>query len=217
MAFGVVITAAGSGTRYSNHKKKQYELLNGVPLLIHTCRQFGSISDITEKIITSDDVEKTTSLLQSFNVESYRVVKGGETRFESVKNGVLALSRVSNVLIHDAARPNISKALIHRIMNCSGNVIPGLPITDTVKWVENNHVKKTMPREYLWAVQTPQKFDMKTIKRAYEIMVNPHSFTDEAGLIESINEPVQVIDGEVTNIKITTPDDLTTLERWLNI
>ena len=136
------------------------------------------------------------------------LVEGGKTRKESVETAVYALGEVDAVLIHDGARPNVSTALINRVLDAgksSNAVIPGLKVTDTVKWVENGTVIKTIDRNFLVRVQTPQYFELSALKNAYKQAIN--DATDEAMLLESLGINIMVVDGEEENVKITYPED----------
>lgn len=211
-SFGVVIAAAGQGKRMNSSEKKQFIELQGKPVLYHSVQLFTKIAEIKEIVIVTnrEDIKRTEELLQEFQVS---VVPGGAERQESVLLGLEALKCVEFVLIHDAARPFSSEKMIREIMNQameSGAAIPAVPVKDTIKIVDKKReVISTPPRQSLWAVQTPQAFRLSAILDVHQ-RAKKQGFlgTDDAMLMEWCGMKVKVVEGEYTNIKLTTPEDL---------
>ena len=221
MSINLIIPAGGSSNRYSTEKSKLQELINNKSILEHTISAFSKTTSITKIIIAypEKDGDWFNKIKQNFS--NVILIKGGKTRAESVLNAFSQISdtECSHVMIHDAARPNVSQQLIDRIIKTSENepaIIPGIKVTDTLKEVENNKVKNTINREQYVAVQTPQLFSYSLLKRCYESIQDIASFTDEGSLVEALNQPVHIIDGEKPNIKITHPIDLSILNILMN-
>lgn len=213
MSFGVVLAAAGMGKRMGSKEPKQFIQLDGKPILYHSVSVFHQIKEITEMIVvtSAEDIPRTQKILAEF--PNVKVVAGGSERQESVFRGLDALAHVDYVLIHDAARPFVSTDLIEMLMEqvvLKGAVIPAVPVKDTIKIVDHQReVVSTPPRESLWAVQTPQAFRLSNVLAAHQ-QANKENFlgTDDAMLMEWLGEKVFVVQGEYTNIKLTTPEDL---------
>lgn len=213
MKIGVVIAAAGSGKRMGGTVKKQFLCLKGKPVLLHTVDLFTGLEEVQEIVIVTgaEDMEQTQSLLKPY--PSIRVVPGGKERQDSVFAGLQALSDSEYVLIHDGARPFVSRSAIQRLVNTvkvRKAAILAVPVKDTIKQVnDQGMVINTPPRESLWAVQTPQAFHLPLIMDAYA-QAYEHGFygTDDASLVERFGGEVSIAMGEYTNIKITTPEDL---------
>jgi 2-C-methyl-D-erythritol 4-phosphate cytidylyltransferase len=214
-----VIPAAGSGTRMGSSRPKQFMDLCGKPMLAVTLERFQNcdLIDGIVLVVSSLDVAYCTSeIIKQYGLAKVTtVVAGGQRRQESVRKGIEAVSnRSARILIHDGVRPLVTSKLIERIINISLTsraVIPGIPIKDTLKEVDSkNNVVKTVERASLWAIQTAQIFQGQDIKAAHEkaLEENWEGITDDAFLIEKMGIPVDVVEGEETNIKITTMKDL---------
>jgi len=208
MKIGLIITAGGSGTRLNAPEGKPFVDINGKPLIVHTLEKFSTFD---EGVVTVDPDKKEhlKKILNHHNFSNFQIVEGGPTRKASVENGFNALKNVDIVMIHDAARPNVSPELINSLILHSKEksaVIPAIPVTDTLKVVKNQTVTNTLDRSHCVHVQTPQVFHYDILKKSYER--NHVEVTDEASLVESTGEKVTVIPGEQTNIKITYPIDL---------
>ena len=150
------------------------------------------------------------------------VVVGGDTRHASVAAGVAAANRDSRiVLVHDAARPLVTAGLIDKCAAAArqyGAAIAAVPVTDTLKRVTNHLIDATISREHLWSAQTPQAFRRSLLAEAITWAIDhPGSFTDEASLLEAMGEPVAIVEGAVTNLKVTHPDDIALVESLLEI
>ena len=224
MQYKVIIPASGVGTRFGGTTPKQFIKLGQPPreVLAYTIGKFHSMKQISEIVIAThrDFIPRVKKIVKqnSFTKVS-SVVAGGKTRQESVHNALKAMDCGKNdtVLVHDAVRPFITRKKIAEIlteMKRHTAVIPGLKINDTLKIVgkkasRNNYVAGTAPRDNIWRVQTPQAFRYGLLMKAYEIAAkDKFTGTDEASLIEHANFKVKIIEGERTNIKITTKDDL---------
>lgn len=216
MGVGVIVVAAGNGTRMGSSVRKPYLQLGENPILILTLKNFYNHADIKEMVLVvhQDEMERTRQLLQSHQLADITIVSGGRERQASVRAGVNALSqRVDHVMIHDGARPFVSQQLITRIIDTvkeTGAVIPAIPVKDTIKVVNATGVIANTPdRKGLWAAQTPQAFSLALLRRALdEAERRGIQGTDDASLLEELEHSVHVIEGEGINIKITTPEDL---------
>ena len=223
-----ILTAAGSGSRYSgggkSSKPKQFQLLLGKPVILHSMLAFQKCGEIDEIIISAEKnyFELIHSLAGRYKIKKLSaLVEGGKTRFESVKNAFSQIPGSKNdiVLIHDAARPNISPAFITSIIqeaSKKGNVIPALGVSETIKRAKGGVVKETLNRDELWLVQTPQAFKYANLETSYRKAGRRKDFTDEASLVESAGYKVSIIPGLRNNIKITTPEDLTLLMKIMS-
>jgi 2-C-methyl-D-erythritol 4-phosphate cytidylyltransferase len=143
----------------------------------------------------------------------WECIKGGEERQQSVQKGLKNVPDIDLVLVHDAVRPFISLEQIQRYCReaqKTGAAVPGIPSIDTVKKINEEHiVQKTLDRQFLWQVQTPQIFRTALLKKAYARAAEKHYVgTDDASLVEQLGEPVKIVRGSRRNIKITYPQDL---------
>lgn len=214
--FAVIIPAAGNSSRFGGKRKKPFEDLNGRPVWLRTVDHFASRDDVTEVVLVlaEDDMEEFRERFRAhLAFISLLVVAGGDSRAESVWNGIQALqSSARYIAVHDAARPVLSKAFITSVFEAAKKhkaVIPGLAVSSTVKEVDQSGViARTVDRENLRLAQTPQVFERGLLQAAYEATDSPATFTDEASLVEASGQPVFVCDGAATNIKITTREDL---------
>lgn len=210
---GVVIAAAGQGKRMGGPVKKQFIELAEKPVLLHTLDLFAELEYVREMVVVTaeEDVERTRELLSSY--PHIRVIPGGAERQDSVYLGLTALCFSDYVLIHDGARPFLSRLTLERLIDTVRSkraAILAVPVKDTIKRTdETGIVMDTPPRQSLWAVQTPQAFALSDILAAHE-QARQDGFlgTDDASLIERLGQAVHVVEGEYTNIKLTTPDDL---------
>jgi len=216
MSVGLVVVAAGNGTRMGSPIRKPYLYIGEMPILILTLQKFLSISSITEMVLVvhPTEIERTHRLLEEYKMTKIRLAIGGEERQDSVVAGVAALSdHVEYVLIHDGARPFVSPSLIERILievKQKGAVIPAVPVKDTIKVVnELGEISYTPDRRSLWAAQTPQAFSLSILRTALQqAREKGMRGTDDASILEMLGYPVYITKGEWTNMKITTPEDL---------
>lgn len=168
-------------------------------------------------VVSEDSIDYCTrEIVKRYELTKVaQVAAGGKSRQESVRNGIEVVSNsTKKIVIHDAARPLVTIELIERIIKESKNhrgVVPGMPVKDTVKEIDNRgQVVKTVDRQTLWTIQTPQIFRYEDIRLAHKKAMEEDwkGITDDASLIEKLNIPVTVIPGEGTNIKVTTGEDL---------
>ncbi len=220
----VILPAAGLGTRMSRSQaertgtsRKQFMLLDGAPIFVHTIRKFVSAPSVAEIVIAlrADDIEWVSALIrQEAFAKPVRVVEGGETRQQSVENALAALSpETTLVAVHDAVRPFIDIETIEKVVALAaetGAAIVGIVPVDTVKQVHLNKVRATIPRERLVMAQTPQVFRYGLLQEAFR-KAREDSFTgtDESSLVERLESAeVSVVAGSDRNIKITRPSDM---------
>lgn len=211
---GVIIPAAGRGTRYGSAENKIWEQVGGRSLLEWTLEAFENHPRVAAMVLVGapDELPRLETAARAFSKVT-ALVAGGSTRSESVRNGLHELPRTCDlVLVHDAARPAVSQSLISRVIENTeafGAAIPGLPVSDTLKRVEDSLVVATVSREGLWAVQTPQGASRIDLSQAYEKLGERATVaTDEAAILESAGYPVHMVMGESGNLKVTRPGDI---------
>ncbi len=208
MDISLIIVAAGFGRRLGG-VDKAFVKIAGKEIILYSFETFEKVPQIKEKIIVvnKENVDKAKSVFHGKNV---KFVLGGSIRAESVKNGVL-VAKENFVMVHDAARPFVSVSLIERVINAlkgADSVIPTLKVKPTIKVVEDGFVFRTLKRDTLAVVQTPQLFRKEQLLSAYEKFTDLSGITDESMLIEKLGKRVRVVEGEEKNLKITTPLDL---------
>lgn len=214
MKVGVILAAAGSSRRMGGGKNKVLRMLEGRPILAHSLTTFATLDFVKEIVVVTrlEDRQDVERIASQYGV-SVKVVLGGRERQESVYLGLQALSPdVSWVMIHDAARPYVTREIIERAWQACQErkaVGVGVPVTDTIKVVEKGVVQQTLRRDTLWAVQTPQVFARDLITTAHErAMAEGFTATDDCALVEWCGHPVVMVEGDYRNIKITTEADL---------
>ena len=217
----LLIPAAGMGKRMGSDRNKLLLRLLGKPLLAWTLLAAEAADDISwiGIIGQSDDWSDFRAILAEVSLtKPVQLIQGGETRQESVDNGLQGLPpEAARVLIHDGARCLATPQLLNRcaaaLQNCSG-LIAAIPVKDTIKVVdETGLIQDTPDRRQLWAAQTPQGFEVELLKRCHEQGRNSGwEVTDDAALFEKCQLPVRVVAGEETNLKVTTPVDLAIAE-----
>lgn len=220
-----IVPAAGVGRRFGDGTNKPFETLGDKPLMLWAVETLGSLSEIKEiiPVVKEDHMESAAELFELYSVQKIkRIAPGGRERQDSVFHGLnLVEDKKSVVLVHDGVRPliepHIVRYALRELKDCDG-VVVGVPVKDTIKEVTDGVVKKTLRRDVLWAVQTPQIFRYETIRDAYERAVaDSFSSTDESALVERYGGKVKVVMGSYTNIKITTPGDLLIAEQFLKM
>ncbi|MCO7127475.1 2-C-methyl-D-erythritol 4-phosphate cytidylyltransferase [Sporolactobacillus shoreicorticis] len=217
MNYQVVVLAAGQGRRMGAGENKVLLRLDGCPVIIHTLRVFEndpSCSGIV--LVTQEDEQDQFRML----VEDYHITKvrafadGGKERQESVYLGLSVLTMASDaiVLIHDGARPFITRKHIAKVTEAAaehGAALLAVPVKDTIKKAAGFRVEKTLERRSLWAAQTPQAFRLSVIREAHRESIEAHFMgTDDVSLVERMGLPVRIVEGSYRNIKLTTPEDL---------
>lgn len=210
----VIIPAAGSGERMKTDVPKVLLDLAGRPVLAHTLQAFEDCPVIDGVVVVGpqEHLQAFSDIIRDAKFKKVRaVVAGGATRTQSVRHGLRALAEsVDMVLIHDGARPLVSREVIEEsIRECGirGAVIVAVPVKPTLKVVDprTRIVSETLDRTLVWEIQTPQVFQREIIERAYS---GDENATDDASLVERLGIPVAVCAGDHRNIKITTPEDL---------
>lgn len=205
-----VIVAAGEGLRFNSKKPKILCQLANRPIISYSIRLLNSLEYIRRIVVvtTRENLPEIDNICMRFS-KCLKPVIGGETRYASVRAGLLALKPWRDrVAIHDAARPLLTKGLMDRLEEKSRNAlvtIPGIFVTDTMKEIDTNgFVKTTHDRKRLRSIQTPQIFHPDVLAR-FPTDGNP---TDEATVAEGLGFPVLVVEGEITNLKITYKEDI---------
>ena len=221
----VLIPAAGHGSRMESSIKKPYLMLGDKPILSHTIDRFERNSVIDEIFVIVDESDFTMchkEIIAPFRYRKIReLVPGGETRQESVLNGLRALSNdVDFVVVHDGVRPFINDDIIFQCLEATeefGAAISAVPVKDTIKVADQNlFIEHTPKRDRLWQVQTPQVFRKSLIVQAHERATQDGTnATDDAALVEKLGAPVKLVMGSYQNIKLTTPEDLQFAETLL--
>jgi 2-C-methyl-D-erythritol 4-phosphate cytidylyltransferase len=211
----VLIPAGGVGARLGRRTPKQFLRLGGATILGMTLRHFTSHPGVEAIVVAAPPahVARTRALVARRRRPAIEVVEGGATRQASVWQALQAAPPDADVLlVHDAVRPFISRALIDAVVAAAaahGAAICALPIAETVKRVHDGVVETTLDRAALWAVQTPQGFRAALLREAHEKASRDGVIgTDDAMLVERLGHPVRVVTGSAANVKITTPDDL---------
>ncbi|MCM3015946.1 2-C-methyl-D-erythritol 4-phosphate cytidylyltransferase [Bacillus subtilis] len=220
MSYDVVIPAAGQGKRMKAGRNKLFIELKGDPVIIHTLRVFDSHRQCDKIILVINEQEREhfQQLLSDYPFQtSIELVAGGEERQHSVYKGLKAVKQEKIVLVHDGARPFIKHEQIDELIaeaEQTGAAILAVPVKDTIKRVQDLQVSETIERSSLWAVQTPQAFRLSLLMKAHDEAERKGFLgTDDASLVEQMEGgSVRVVEGSYTNIKLTTPDDLTSAE-----
>ena len=223
--FAVLIPAGGSGTRLGSRTPKQFLALGGGPILAATVAHFARHRAVEAVVIAAPAAHvgrarRAVSRLGRPGLVT--VVAGGQTRQESVRLALEAAPRsVELVVVHDAVRPFITRALIDAVVGAAratGASICALPVSDTVKRVRGVQVEATVDRAGLWTVQTPQAFGAALLREAHEkARLDAVIGTDDASLVERLGHPVRVVPGLAGNVKITTPEDLRRARRMMSV
>ena len=207
-----VIVAGGKGVRMNSAVPKQFLPLNGKPVLWHTVNAFLTAYPDIEIVLVlpSDQLSYAQILLQEYPERiDLTIMQGGETRFHSVQNGLKAVSEDAIVFVHDGVRPLVSAQLIQRCGEqamTKGSAIPATMVPDSMRLLEDDE-SSPVNREHLRIIQTPQTFRSDIILPAFEQEYS-EAFTDEATVVESYGTKVYLVEGERSNIKVTTPEDM---------
>lgn len=214
---GVVIVAAGTGSRMKKDINKQFIKLKNKEIVAHTIEKFYNSENIDDIVVVIREDEEeyfNKNIKEKYGFTDIKVAHGGNERQDSVFNGIKMLKKECDVvLIHDGARPFVTEDIIKRSINKANEhnaIVVGVKVKDTIKVVsDNGNIVDTPNRSYLWAVQTPQVFKYDIITKAYEDAYNNNYYgTDDAMLVERIGYNVKMIEGSYNNIKITTQEDL---------
>jgi 2-C-methyl-D-erythritol 4-phosphate cytidylyltransferase len=209
---GVVIVAAGAGVRAGPGEPKQFRPILGVPMLLRALRPFTSHPAVAQVVVALPGVyvDRPPEWLAKLLGDRLALVPGGETRARSVRAGLAALPPDALVvLVHDAARPFVSRQTIDAVLaraRAGVGAVAALPVSDTLKEVDDTRIVGTVPRERLWRAQTPQGFPRDMLERAYA-RLGSGAPTDDAALCEAAGFPVEVVLDGPENVKVTTAED----------
>ena len=221
---GVVLVAAGQGTRLGAGVPKQYLPLGGVPMLLRAVRPFTTHPEVAHTVVVlpAADAASPPPWLAAVLGGTLTVTAGGAERSDSVAAGLAALPAACTVvLVHDAARPFVEHALITTVAGVARRgegAVPAIPVGDTLKEVapdSGGRIVRTVPRAGLYRAQTPQGFPRRVLEQAHAQATHGGPATDDAQLVEQAGVPVRVVAGSARNFKITTEDDLLIAERLL--
>jgi 2-C-methyl-D-erythritol 4-phosphate cytidylyltransferase len=207
-----IIVAGGTGTRMKGEVPKQFMLLNGKPVIQYSLGAFYACETSINIIVVvhPDFTSYWKELCREHQISvPHIVVKGGETRFDSVKNGLDLIANEGLVAVHDAARPLINADFIKHLFSTAenfGSAMPGIPLNDTIRQIDGD-TSSQLDRSFLRAMQTPQVYSVSELKRAYTQPFRP-IFTDEASVMQSAGFAVHLTEGRRWNIKITNPEDI---------
>ena len=226
-----IVLAGGSGKRMNSTVKKQFLMLKDKPLLYYSLKAFeDSFIDSVILVASGEDMEYCRKeIVQKYRFNKVeKIVEGGKERYHSVINGVMAAPVCDYIFIHDGARPFITGSILERLfeeVKISKACVAGMPVKDTIKIADSKgYIETTPKRDLVWMIQTPQVFSYELIYRAYAILQKEKSrllnegisITDDAMVVETLlGEKVKLVEGSYRNIKITTPEDLSVAEGFL--
>jgi 2-C-methyl-D-erythritol 4-phosphate cytidylyltransferase len=213
MKLYAIIVAGGTGNRMQNSVPKQFLLLNGIPVLMHTIQAFYNSQSNPEILLVLNKAEHAnwSKLCDEYLFTiPHTLIEGGDERFHSVRNALLTIKGDGIVAIHDAVRPLVSPYLIDQSYELAaekGNCVAGIMPTDSIRKITTGEKSVAFNRNEFILVQTPQTFDLDVLRKAYQ---QPYktAFTDDASVVESDGIEINMIPGERENIKITYPEDL---------
>ena len=215
-----IVVAGGSGTRMGTSLPKQFMLLRDKPVLYYTLKAFLEAYDDLEIVLVLpvDYTDMGQEIIDAFcDKERIRITAGGDTRFQSVKNGLSLIDEESIIFVHDGVRCLVTKELIQRCYLQAvetGTAIPAVPSKDSIRLITEEG-NEALDRNKVMLVQTPQTFHSKILLSAFQIDYKD-KFTDEATVVEAYGMKVSLVEGEENNIKITRPVDLLIAESILN-
>jgi 2-C-methyl-D-erythritol 4-phosphate cytidylyltransferase len=225
MSVWAVLVAAGRGERLGGDRPKAFVRLGDLPLLAEPLRRLDDCDWIDAVVIVAPAGWEEPAILCAEEIGASKVaacVTGGETRVESVRAGAAEVPEdAAVVVVHDAARPILPPEVAPRLLEALAEgfdaAVPGLPVADTVKRVRDGVVAETLPRDDLWAIQTPQAFVAPVLRAALDACdtLSQASVTDCASLVESRGGRVKVVEGDERLLKVTTARDLERVAAWL--
>ena len=216
-----IILAAGNGSRMNNPLPKQFHKIAGKPLLYYSIDAFLNAYDDLQLILVLPEeyLGAGQEIIDAFfDYKRVRLTVGGRTRFHSVQNGLKLVEEDSIVFVHDGVRCLLTKSLIHRCLGAVlhyGSAIPVVPSKDSVRIITEDG-NEAVDREIVRLVQTPQAFYSKILLPAFNIDYKD-KFTDEASVVEAFGLKTYLVEGEIDNIKITTPMDLVVAKRIIEL
>lgn len=210
----IVIVAGGKGLRMGTDVPKQFLVVNGKPILMHTIERFYEFDPSMQIIVVlpAEQIDYWFDLCGKYNFEvSHEIVEGGSERFFSVRNGIEQADADAELIgIHDGVRPYVSTEVIGRCFDeaaASGAAIPVVAVVETVRELTPDGGSHTVPRSNYRLVQTPQVFSAPLLRKAYAQDFRP-DFTDDASVVEAMGHSISLVEGNRENIKITTKADL---------
>lgn len=221
-----IVLAAGQGKRMGTKVQKQYLEISGKPVLYYSLNTFQNSKIIDEIVLVVSEGQEEycrKEFIEKYSFDKVsKIVVGGSERYYSVWNGLQTLPDEGYVFIHDGARPFVTEEIIIRaydeVCNCKACVV-GMPVKDTIKIADEDRFSDYTPkRDWVWTIQTPQVFDVKIAKEAYELLMKCDiiNVTDDAMVVETmLHQKVKLVKGSYENIKITTPEDLDIAEVFL--
>ena len=211
-----IILAAGEGKRTGLVFPKQFYKINNKPIICYTIEKFLEIKNIQITLVVSNNKNWVKIINNYKNYSNLSIVKGGKSRFDSVKNGLKSIKGQGMVAIHDGVRPLLSKNLIENLFKSAlkkNNAIPYIHLKDSIRKITDNNNKSLNRKNYV-LIQTPQVFDNSNIKKAYNQKYDK-KFTDDANVFETLNKKINLIKGEEKNFKITTENDIKLAKKYL--
>jgi len=227
----VIVPAAGEGKRFDSSEKKTFFHIKGMPLIIHTLRRLEAepLVDSILPVLKEEDIKRFNEMIRIYGLQkTKKAISGGIERQDSVYNGLKFFLEDINdpeglIMIHDGARPLIPEGLIAHMVRALLNdpgidgIIPAIRLTDTIKETDDKgFVHRTLERESLIAVQTPQLFRLRVLARAYERAYEKRIYaTDDSSLVEQAGGRVKVIEGSVRNLKVTRKEDINLLNLYM--
>ena len=214
MRNAVIIVAGGKGLRMGGDIPKQFLVVDGMPILMHTISRFAEWDGTMEIVVVLPESQQQywRELCQEYGFDiRHTIATGGKERFHSVKNGLAVVpAECGLVAVHDGVRPYVSHETIARCFDAAaryGAAVPVTPVVETIRHIEPDGRSITVPRADYRLVQTPQVFRTDLLRRAYEQEFTT-TFTDDASVVEAMGIEVTLVEGNRENIKITTPADL---------
>ena len=214
-----LIVAGGSGNRMGASVPKQFLEIEGKPVLLYTFEAFLRFDPDIEFVLVLPEKQvehwKKLCKVHAFTA-SYKLALGGENRFQSVKNGLAQIYDNGIVFIHDGVRPLVARETIEHCFSeaqKSGNALPVVPPSESIRYSDERG-NKSVDRNKYFLVQTPQTFDVQTIKEAYQ-KAQHENFTDDASVLENAGYKIHLVNGNRENIKITWPQDLIIAKNFL--
>ena len=205
-----IIAGGGSGKRFGNAVPKQFSELAGKPVLMHTMEKFFPAGGEIILVLPADFIPHWKNLCEKYSFTlPHSVVTGGDSRTQSVKNGLNRIQEEGIVAIHDAVRPLVTNTLIEKLFSIAeknGNAVPVISIEHSMRKIDENK-NVAVDRTLYKAVQTPQCFHVNIIKEAC-LKTASEEFSDDASVLEAAGTEIILVEGEKSNIKITTPQDL---------
>jgi 2-C-methyl-D-erythritol 4-phosphate cytidylyltransferase len=217
-----IVVAAGKGTRLGGDRPKQFLEIGGIPIVIHTLRQFELCREINEvvTVLPMEETDAFLSLAKSYGLKKPTLaVAGGASRAQSVARGLAEVNDAEIVAVHDGVRPFVMPHEIDRVVGVArdhGAAILVAPVPDTIKEIKHERVFSTLPRANLRRALTPQCFRLEILKRAYETLSETEAsgseMTDDSSLVERLGVEIVAVEGSSRNIKITREEDLALAE-----